>query len=151
MLRPTLESLRQTGRNHPHKYYGVQPTDLKIETDGFTHRITDKMSFRLARAGGANAKFSKAMEAKTRPYRRQIQEDTMDITLANKLLIEAFAETVVLGWEGITTTNGKKIPFTPEAAIKLFTDLPDLFNELREAAGKQSNFRATEVLDDVGN
>ena len=91
------------------------------------------------------------MEIKTRPYRRQIQEDTMDITLANKLLIEAFAEAVVLDWEGVTTVSGKKVPFTPEAAIKLFTDLPDLFNELREAAAKQSNFRAAEAQEDVGN
>lgn len=131
--------------------YEMFATDLKIETEGFTHRITDKISFRLARAGGANAKFSKAMEVKTRPYRRQIAEDTMDITLANKLLIEAFAETVILGWEGITKKGGKAVPFSTEAAIKLFTDLPDLFNELREAAAKQSNFRAAEVEEDVGN
>lgn len=130
--------------------YEMFATDLKIETDGFIHHVTDKISFRLARAGGANAKFSKVMEAKTRPYRRQIQEDTMDITLANKLLIEAFAETVVLGWEGITK-KGEDVPFSAEAAVKLFTDLPDLFNELREAAAKQSNFRAAEVEEDVGN
>lgn len=131
--------------------YDMFATDLKVETEGFTHHITDKISFVLARAGGANAKFSKAMEIKTRPYRRQIQEDTMDITLANKLLIEAFAETVVLGWEGVTTVDGKKIPFTPKAAITLFTELPDLFNELREAAAKQANFRVAEVQEDVGN
>lgn len=131
--------------------YEMFATDLKIEVEGFTHRITDKISFQLARAGGANAKFSKAMEIKTRPYRRQITEDTMDITLANKLLIEAFAETVVLGWEGITDSDGKEIEFSVKAAVQLFTDLPDLFNELREAAAKQSNFRASEVQDDVGN
>ncbi len=131
--------------------YEMFATDLKVEVEGFTHRITDKISFTLARAGGANTKFSKAMEVKTRPYRRQIQEDTMDISLANKLLIEAFAETVVLGWEGITTADGKEVEFTPEAAIQLFTDLPDLFNELREAAAKQANFRAAEVQADVGN
>ena len=79
--------------------YEMFATDLKIETDGFVHRVSDKISFTLARAGGANTKFSKAMEVKTRPYRRQISEDTMEITLANKLLIEAFAETVVLAFE----------------------------------------------------
>ena len=131
--------------------YEMFATDFKIETDGFIHRISDKISFRLARAGGANAKFSKAMEAKTRPYRRQIAEDTLDITIANKLLIEAFAETVILGWEGVATRSGKVVKFSVEAAVKLFTDLPDLFTELREAAAKQSNFRAVEVQDDVGN
>ena len=132
--------------------YEMFATDLKAETDGFVHRVSDKISFTLARAGGANARFSKAMEVKTRPYRRQIAEDTMDIALANTLLIEAFAETVVLGWEGITDKEtGEEIPCTPEAAVKLLTALPDLFNELREAAAKQSNFRVAEVLEDVGN
>ncbi len=131
--------------------YEMFATDLKTETEGFIHHVTDKINFTLARAGGANTKFSKAMEVKTRPYRRQIQEDTMDLELANRLLIEAFAETVILGWTGVTTAGGKAIPFSIEAAIKLLTDLPDLFNELREAAAKQSNFRAAEIQDDVKN
>lgn len=131
--------------------YEMFATDLQIETDGFVHRVSEKISFTLARAGGANANFSKVMEVKTRPHRRQIQDDTMDLALANSLLIEAFAETVVLGWKGITDKEGKEVKCTPKNAIKLFTDLPDLFAELREAAGKQSNFRADEVQEDVGN
>lgn len=126
-------------------------TDDKIETEGFTHFITDEISFTLARAGGSNTRFIKVMEQKTRPYRRQIADETMDTSLANKLLIEAFAETVVLGWKGITTPDGKEVKFSPENAITLFNQLPDLFNELRESAGNQSNYRAGEVREDAGN
>lgn len=126
-------------------------TDEKTETDGYVHQITDKISFTLARAGGANTRFVKAMEQKTRPYRRQIQDETMDSALANKLLIEAFAEAVILDWTGITTPDGKEVKFTSENAITLFNQLPDLFNELRDSAGNQSNYRAGEVKDDAGN
>lgn len=126
-------------------------TNEKTETEGFVHQITDEIVFTLARAGGSNTRFVKVMEQKTRPYRRQIQDDTMDTALANKLLIEAFAETVVLGWKGITTPDGQEVKFTPENAITLFNQLPDLFNELRESAGNQANYRLGEVKDDAGN
>lgn len=126
-------------------------TDEKTETEGFVHFVTDEISFTLARAGGSNTRFVKAMEQKTRPYRRQIQDDTMDTALANKLLIEAFAEAVVLGWKGITTPDGQEVKFTPENAVTLFNQLPDLFNELRESAGNQANYRLGEVKDDAGN
>jgi hypothetical protein len=96
-------------------------------------------------------KFSKVLEAKTRPYRRLIQEDKLDGELATKLLIETFAETVILGWEGVKDKRGKNVPHTTENAVKLLVDLPDLFSELREAASKQSNFRTAEIADDAGN
>lgn len=131
--------------------YDLFETDEDKETEGFVHRITDKISFTLARAGGANKRFQKVMEAKTRPYRRQIQDDSMDVDLANELMRETFAETVILGWEGITDKDGKPIKFSPANALKLLNQMPDLFDELRDAASKQANFRAEQIADDVGN
>lgn len=131
--------------------YDMYATDHQREVEGFWHPVTDKISFRLARAGGANMGFTKTLEQKTRPHRRQLDDDNMDVALANKLLIETFAETVILDWKGITDANGKKVAYSPAAATKLLTDLPDLFTELRESAAKQANFRIKGIKDDVGN
>ena len=131
--------------------YEMFATDEQKEQEGIVHEITPEISFTLARAGGFNKRFSKALEKKTRPYRRQIQEDTMDVDLANKLFVEAFAETVLLGWKGVTDTEGKPVKFNAKNAVKLLTDLPDLANELREVATKASSFRNAEIKDDVGN
>lgn len=126
-------------------------TDQKAEAEGIVYNITPEISFTLARAGGANARYSKVLAAKMRPYTRQIKDEDIDIDLANDLLIEVFAETVVLGWKGITNAEGEEIPFTVASAVALFKQLPDLFFDVRDYAGKMANFRAQEITDVVGN
>ena len=71
-------------------------TEKDLETDGFWYNFSDETSFRLARAGGSNMKFTKAVERITRPYRRQIENESISVEMANSLTIQAFAEAVVL-------------------------------------------------------
>ncbi len=134
--------------------YDLYETDMQKETEGFWHPVNKKISFLLARAGGANLNFSKAMEKKTRPHRGRggaFEGDEVDVELATELMQEAFAETVILDWSGITDRKGKKVAYSSAAASKLLKDLPDLFTELRDAAGKAANFRIEEIQADVGN
>src|SRR3546814_10059117 len=69
--------------------YKMFQTDKGLETEGIWYNFDKTTGFRLARAGGANMKFVKALEERTRPYRRQIEDNTIDPELANGLLIEA--------------------------------------------------------------
>ncbi len=136
--------------------YELYETDLNRETDGFWYKVNENISIKLARAGGANLAFSKAMEKKTRPHRKRggaFEGDNVDIEIANVLMKEAFAETIVLDWrgKGFSNKEGKKIAFSVAAAVKLLTDLPDLFVELRDAAGSAANYRLEEIKGDVGN
>lgn len=107
--------------------------------------------FRIARAGGANQAFNKAMEVATKPYRRQIQNGTFDNKTADKLYMDVFIQTVLLGWEGVEDSEGKEMKFTTENAKKLFTDLPELFSDLRDQAANMSLFRQQELAEDLGN
>jgi hypothetical protein len=122
-----------------HELYG---TDTNAEVSGVVHKITNEISFKLARAGGSNGKYTKTLEAKSRPYRRQIQEDKLDVDVANSMLVETFAECVVLDWTGITDAKGKKVAFSKDNCVKLLTDYPDLFAELREVASRSATFRS---------
>ncbi len=134
--------------------YALYETDATKEIEGFWHKVNKKISVKMARAGGANLGFTKAMELKTRDHRKRggaFEGDKVDVELANELMKEAFAETIILDWKGITNKEGKKVAYSPAAAIKLLQDLPDLFIELREAAGSAANFRFEEIKDDVGN
>lgn len=126
-------------------------TDANREAEGFWHPISDTISFLMARAGGGNSGYSKSLEVRTRPHRRKIDNDDMDLALANTIMIEVFAETVIRDWKGITDEDGNVMPFNKENAVKLLTQLPDLFNELREVAAKQANFRAVGLEDAVKN
>lgn len=131
--------------------YDLFGTDKELEKDGIVLNYGKGGKIKIARAGGANSRFAKALETKMRPYRRQFEAGTMDETVANDLLLEAFAETVVLGWEGVQDREGNELAFTRENVTKLFKDLPDLFTDVREQAMKFANFRVTQVEADAGN
>ena len=131
--------------------YEMYETNAELEAEGFWHYVNPKIAFKLARSGGANTAFQKAVEKKTRPHRRAIQNDEMDTELANELMREAFAETIVLGWKGVKGKDNKEIKWSVAQARKMLKELPDLFAELRDAAGQASNFRQTEMDDDLGN
>ena len=140
--------------------YEMYETDIGKETSGFWHDMPkpSKASFLLARAGGANMKFVKAMEVKSRPHRGRggALEDTsldadVDVELATGLTREAFAETIVLDWKGVVDRNDKKVNWSKEASVKLLNDLPDLYIELRDVASKVSNFRIEGIKADVKN
>lgn len=100
--------------------------------------------FRIHRAGGSNARYKNFAQAKMKPYNRQIQAGTMDDDVATKLMVEIFAKTVIVGWAGVKDRDGKDLPFSVDNAIQLFTDLPDLFSDIRAAALDHQTFMAEE-------
>lgn len=138
-------------------------TDAEIEKNGvilqygFVKKPDGKpdtsrpIGIRVARAGGANTAYLRRAEAVLRPYRRQIQTDTMDRGLIDELTRQLFAETVVKGWENVQDEDGTDLPFTVENCVALFAKLPDLFTDVQEQSQRAALFR-TEVMEaDAGN
>lgn len=136
--------------------FDVFSTEPSLEVTGI---IIDygRFYFKIARAGGSNAAFAKAMRDKFAPYTRAIELGEMDTKIGDRLTAEAFAETIVLGW-GYVDDAGKKhdgtilgkdgkeqIKFSVDAAKRLFADLPELFKDLLKEAQKLANFRRTDV------
>ncbi len=131
-------------------------TDKELEKDGIVVQYGENSKgqateFRIARAGGANEAYTKRAEVVLKPYRRQIQTETIENKLAEKLLMGVFVDTVLKGWSNVEDEKGKDLPFTRENAIKLFTDLPDLYRDLREQSDKSALFRLEILEADAGN
>lgn len=138
-------------------------TDVELEMDGFWHTIKPEkkvkgkvvqkaIRFKLARAGGQNTSYQKVMEKLGRPHRNAMKTDNLDNDIAMEMLRHAFAESIILGWEGVTDKKTKKeIKHSPAAAKRLLDAMPDLFDNLREAATSMANFRAEEIEEDAGN
>lgn len=118
----------------------------------------------VARAGGANKKYTQTLEAMARPYRRAIQNGVMDNDLADDILLRVFAQTVVLNWEvlddpkkrtwkvGIESPDGgKPLPFNEENVVATLRALPDLFLDLQQQAQNVANFREGELEEDSKN
>lgn len=133
--------------------YSSYKTDESLETSGVVLVVGEndagkKIGIKIARAGGANKAFQRVLAAKTRPYRRQIEQNTMSNSVMESLICEVYADTVVLDWENVEDEHGNPMDCTRENIIKLFTDLPDLFADVRAGAADSSAFRA-EIMDAV--
>lgn len=99
------------------------------------------INIRIRRAGGANKQYTKLMEVRVKPHRRQILNETIDRSLTDDLVKDVFAETVVIGWENVEDRAGKAIEFNKANVLKLFDDLPDLYADIQEQANRASLFR----------
>lgn len=108
-------------------------------------------SITVARAGGSNRAYQKALETKTKPIRRALAAGQVDPKRTSAIMREVFAETVVIGWKDVTDKNGKKLPFNTANAVKLFKDLPDLFNDVMQQASSFQLFQDVDTENDEGN
>jgi len=116
--------------------------DENCETEGIILDYGDGERIRIARAGGSNKRFQKKLAKVGRQYKNQIRLEMMEEELAREVFIEVYAETVVLGWEGIKDKDGKPLKFTVKNCIQLFTDLPELFRDVQDQAQNFSLFRS---------
>jgi hypothetical protein len=132
-------------------------TDTERERDGI---LVEYGEFRvtIARAGGSNKSYGKALENKTRSLRRVIATGLMDAETSRNILIDVYAEQVVRNWEtkvgeewkqGIEDAHGDLIPFTADNVAKTLKALPDLFLDIKEQAENLTLFRAS-LREDLG-
>lgn len=125
-------------------------TDKSLECKGIVLDYGD-VKVTIARAGGANKRYTKTLERISRPVRRAIQTETLGDKASDAILYRTYAESVVLGWEGVKDDDGKDIPYSVDACIAFFEAAPDFFTEIRTQADKASLFRAVDLERDAKN
>lgn len=106
---------------------------VKLEYPGF--------SITIHRAGGSNKKFAQVLAAKMKPHRQKFERGVLDDETSERIVLETYAESIVVGWDGVKDAKNKKMAFTVDNVIKLFTDLPDLYADIKRQAAELSNFR----------
>jgi len=119
--------------------YEMFETDKSVEASG-VELDYGEFQIKIARSGGSNQKYNKIIEALVKPHQRAVQTETISRETVDKLLIEAHAKAVVISWTGVKDREGNLIDFNVENCIKLFTDLPELFADVKEQAGKTGLF-----------
>jgi len=108
--------------------------------------------FKLARMGGANTKYQRALTAAMKPYMREMQLGLLDEATVEPIMRKVFLDTILLDWEIEADDDGTPGPaFNVDNATKLFADLPDLYAALREKAGSYANYRAASIQDAAKN
>jgi hypothetical protein len=132
--------------------YTLYETDSDLEQGGVILNYEEGVRLKIARAGGANTKYAKSLERITRPYRRK--DGTMmhiEDDIATEMYCRVYAESVVVDWEGVTDRDGNLMEFSVENCVRLFTDLPDLFADVRNAADGIENFKMDQLEGEVKN
>lgn len=128
------------------KLFGV---DAKKEQEGvWRDDIGGDIKIKIARIGNPN--YQKRFQALTKPHRRALRSNRLSDDIAEKLLIQCLAETIVLDWENVEE-KGKKIPYSLENAIKLLTDYPELRSTINDIANELEGYQAEEEEDAVEN
>lgn len=136
--------------------YSQFETDTAKEVEGIEVQYgpnKDKTipTFRISRASKSNKSYSKQLEKATRPFRRQIDLGTMNNDTAENLFMKVFVNTILKGWQNVQNQKGEEIAFNEENAMKLFTDLPELYDDLQEKAKSASLFRDEAQEEEAGN
>ena len=91
------------------------------------------------------------MERKTRSIRRSVQHGTIPAERLEKIIIETYAQCIVMDWKNITTADGTEWPFSVANCIKLLTDLPDVFRIIRDESDDMENYLQSTIEDDSKN
>lgn len=151
--------------------YTMFKTEEKHETQGVwleygrtdptpEHPEGEPIRIKIARAGGKNMSFNKALEKATRPYRKAIQTGTIALDTIENLYREVFVDHVVLDWTNVSApikdasgavTGFELLPYKRDNVLRVLIDLPDLYNDLKEQANSLSLFREDEREADLGN
>jgi hypothetical protein len=116
-------------------------TNDAAETEGVILDFGGGEKIRIARAGGGNKAYAKALEKATAPFRREIQLNVLTEEQATEIARQVYADAVIRGWEGLKDRDGKPFPYSKENAVRLLMDLPELFQDLREQATNLALFR----------
>ena len=128
----------------------LETTGIKVEY-GLNNSQGKPIAFCIARAGGSNKAYQKALEKAIRPHKVLFDNGNMPDDLAEKLMLDVFCSTVLIGWENVEDREGKPLAYNQANAVKLMTDLPELYGDLRQQASKVALFRTAILEDDVKN
>lgn len=136
--------------------YSKFKTNPKLEKDGVPivygeNSKKQPITFVLARAGGANEEYERRMRAELKPYRRQLQTETMDDRLLKKIMKKVFVQTCIRDALNLEDENETALAFTEDNVIKVLDDLPDIYEDLVDTASKAAIYRETVLEEDAKN
>lgn len=97
-----------------------------------------------------NTRYKKYFQKITKPYKRQIRNGTLAEELAEKLLVDALANTILLDWKGFTR-GGEDYPYNIDNARAFLQESADFRDFVSDAANEMENFRAEELEEARGN
>lgn len=115
-----------------------------------TFPLSEDSSITLLPMGSDKAR--RAFERLMEPYSPRLNAGgKLTEEESNKLNVRFFAETVVVGWEGLKDREGELIPHSADAAKALFSEVPRFFALIVKIATNEDSFETNKTEADSGN
>ena len=121
--------------------YDIFKTDEKLESEKGIVLDFGEFQIRILRASKKNKKYMLAMKKFHNKFERQMQKKILSDDKAHDILTQVYAESIVIDWKGVKDDKGKDMPYSQEACLKLFNDLPEMFKMIVEEAESITNFQ----------
>lgn len=123
-------------------------TNKKKEEEGVWVKAGDGAEFKIARANNPTA--TKLSNELMRPYRHLQRVNKVPKDVQEEVGYEVLSRAILLDWKGIMA-DGVAVPFSPEAAKKLFKELPDFADFVAGYAQEVTIFQDEEDKARQGN
>lgn len=123
-------------------------TDKTRENEGVWTTLPNGVRLKVGRSGSERWKeeYAKIHREGTRGYRQGKVPDE----LLEKVVMEAMARTILLGWENIEDDDGQPIPYSLENARKLLA-VREIRDDVTALSQENELFRAVQIEDITGN
>lgn len=139
-------------------------TDLNAEVEGveidvaINEHNNEPITIRISRMSSTNKRYTKALEAATKPHQASIQHGALDETIARNMLQGVFVDTILLGWSNLpkseltgVETDTELLEFNRDNALALFKEMPGLYDDWEARAKAAATFREKERERNAGN
>lgn len=138
-------SLYKDNQTDPNKERNGVPLEYGLNSK------KEPVTFIVAREGGRNVQYQKVAEHIFKPFRRQIQHNQIDPDVLDGLLAQVYSKCVVKGWAGVEDENNEPLEFNEKNVVKLLTDLPVVFDAIKEVARDFNQFLLEGLEADAKN
>ena len=138
-------SLYKSSQTNPEKEKNGAPLEYGVNSK------KEPITFMIAREGGRNIQYQKIAEHIFKPYRRQIQHNQIDPEVLDSLLAQVYAKAVVKSWSGVEDEHDNPLPFSEANVLKLLTDLPVVFDAIKEFARDYNQYLLESLEEEAKN
>lgn len=148
--------------------YKALQTDADIEKEGvyisyYDDEGDDLCRVRVARAGGANKAFDKAMNAALKKHKKLLDASSIGSEKNKAVMRQLYADNVITAWEtakrdesnkvvldekgntvwieGIESPTGELLPFTSENVVKTLKNLPKIYTDVALMSNNDEAYR----------
>ena len=104
-----------------------------------------EIAFIVARAHESNEKFQAEVQRRLEAKRRTLDslaksDKTRESKLRTEIVMSAFAEVCIKGWENVADENDQPLEYSEENVQKIATLLPELLEDLFKFASDDTNY-----------